>query len=42
MANEAQATKDLDGIFAAADADRDNLLNEQEFVNYIDKCDKWM
>ena len=42
MANEEQATKELDQIFAAADTDGDKLLQEHEFVDYIDKCDKWM
>ena len=42
MANEELATKELDQIFAAADTDNDKLLQEHEFVDYIDKCDKWM
>ena len=42
MANEAQATEDLNQTFKAADTNDDGLLQEHEFVDYIDKCDKWM
>ena len=42
MVKEENGAKELDDIFNAADTDGDKLLQEHEFVDYIDKCDTWM